>query len=142
MILSLVTKLIVDSTGMSPCAEINSYKIQIIPVLRSKADIETSVLIQTLVSMRAEGQVNSTDRRMVWEDLRKTWWEGSPWRVCTRLGEFGDNPILFIVLSEYEAVHLFQEVGGIKREAAGDQIRIYRTLGHWPFSTREIAFES
>lgn len=62
--------------------------------------------------------------------------------MCTRLGEFGDNPILFIVLSEYEAVHLFQEVGGIKREAAGDQIRIYRTLGHWPFSTREIAFES
>ena len=62
--------------------------------------------------------------------------------MCTRLGEFGDYPILFIVLSEYEGEHLFQEVGGNKREAADDQIRIYRTLGHWPFSTREIAFES
>lgn len=39
---------------MRTCAEINSYNIQITPVLRREADVETNALNQTLVSIRED----------------------------------------------------------------------------------------
>lgn len=49
-----------------------------------------SRLGQALVSKREEGEVTSTRRWMVWANLRKAWWEGKPWRLCTRPGGPGE----------------------------------------------------